>query len=489
MTNILRIYFFWVVSIFYTPLHANADEQQHPKRTLNGNMTLNWHITPGSARDLNEVFSKGIAYGRLRSNLFYWDQKNETSSRQDNRANGFGGSVIFKTASLHGFSATVGLYTTQSASFFREDREDVLFVRSGKDTFDRNKVLNGGDFAISKIGEAYLRYDVANTSIVAGRQLFESMLTASNDTKMIPNVFDGLSVINKGIADTTLKFAYFTRQSLRDHTSSHDVIAWDRFEQNDDSGSNRSLTPDLVGTDNSLIVAQIDNSSINALNLRLSYTAVPDVFYTLGAEANYTIRLSDKWSITPGMRYLAQLDDLNSTSEVAHLGGEGRAAGFGYSDPTSLDSSLFNARVDLKKGNFRFRLGFSKVADDADIVAPFRGFPTGGYSRAMSQLNWRANTKTTMFRADYRFSIAGPLNGVRLLARYAIQNYDDNKDYVPADSRVIHVDLTKQITINLHARLRFGLASASDNIQQANLGGTKYDGSYKEYRFELNYLF
>jgi len=468
---------------------ADAESNSPVKRTLNGDMTLNWHVNPKPATNFSEVFTNGVAYGRLRSNIFYWDQKNETASRQDNRANGFGGSVIFKTAPLNGLSATLGLYTTQSPDLFREDRDDVTLVRAGKDTFDRNKVIGGGDFGISKIGEAYLQYDVADTSISAGRQLFESMLTASNDTKMIPNVFDGISITHWGISDTTLKLGYFTRQSLRDHTSSHDVIAWDGFKQNDDSGANRSLTSDLVGTDNELIVAEVDNRSFDNWNLRLNYTAVPDVFYTIGAEANYTFKLANRWSIIPGVRYINQYDNLNTDMDVASLSGEGRAGGFGYQNPTSLDSGLFNARVDFKKSAFKLRLGFSKVADEADIIAPFRGFPTGGYSRAMGQVNWWANTKTFMVRIDYQFTTPGPLNNVKVLARYAIQDFDDSKDYVPADSDVIHIDLVKQLTEKLHARLRFGFVDAQGDIQRANLGGVKYDGSYNEYRFELNYLF
>ena len=60
---------------------------------------------------------------------------------------------------------------------------------------------------------------------------------------------------------------------------------------------------------------------------------------------------------------------------------------------------------------------------------------------------------------------------------------------VPADSDVIHIDLVKKLTERLHARLRFGFVDASSDIQRLILGGLKYDGSYIEYRFELNYLF
>lgn len=68
---------------------ADAESNSPVKRTLNGDMTLNWHVNPKTATNFSEVFTNGVAYGRLRSNIFYWDQKNEMASRQDNRANGF----------------------------------------------------------------------------------------------------------------------------------------------------------------------------------------------------------------------------------------------------------------------------------------------------------------------------------------------------------------------------------------------------------------
>ena len=46
-----------------------------PKRQMKGNMTLKYNVLPGSADTISEMFSKGIFYGRLRSNTFYWDWK------------------------------------------------------------------------------------------------------------------------------------------------------------------------------------------------------------------------------------------------------------------------------------------------------------------------------------------------------------------------------------------------------------------------------
>jgi predicted porin len=129
-----------------------------------------------------------------------------------------------------------------------------------------------------------------------------------------------------------------------------------------------------------------------------------------------------------------------------------------------------------KKGFFR--LGYSQIEDKADIVAPWRGFPTGGFTRAMAQYNWYANTKTYMARVAYKFT---PEFDVSL--RYAIQDFDDDKANVQADSNVWHLDTVYKLTPNFYVKGRIGLVDADPD----NTG--KADVSYNEYRLEFNYLF
>ena len=135
-----------------------------------------------------------------------------------------------------------------------------------------------------------------------------------------------------------------------------------------------------------------------------------------------------------------------------------------------------------KKGFFR--LGYSKVADKADIVAPWRGFPTGGFTRAMAQYNWFSNTETFMARAVYKFNPTWKAS-----VRYAMQNFDDNKA-VPSDSNVIHVDTWTNITPDLQMRMRYGHVNADDSTFKAgSFSAYKKDWSYDEFRLEFNYLF
>jgi len=476
------------------------------KRTLNGNMTLNYNVLPGSVDTLYHLFSGGIFYGRVRSNTFYWHWEAEGAPNKAPKDMGVGGSLIYKSAILNHFSFTAAYYGSLNPAFWRPPVADAQFAKAGKDTFSRYKVKTGGGFGLYTFGETYLEYGDGTYDIRAGRQLFESVFTKSNDTKMVPNTFDGVSGALKIMPRTTARVAWFGWQKLRDHVDHHDVITfggddpdneWNKWRGNDDAGGHKGLKYEkfvAAGKDphHNMFLADFSSRDVDNLKFVASYLQIPGVVRDGVVEAHYKIPVSDTgWAVRPGIRYFWQGDD--GGGEIAGytnlLGKE--ALGYSKGVAGSLDANLLNVRIDTlmpdKKGFFRF--GYSKVADKADIVAPWRGFPTGGFTRAMAQYNWFANTETWMIRAVYKFNSIWKAS-----IRYALENYDDNKDYVLSDGKIIHIDTWTNITEDLQMRMRYGHAIAKDDTEQIHLStpaDTKYkiDWSYDEFRLEFNYLF
>ena len=124
---------------------VSADEVKS-KRSLKGNMMEVYNVLPGSANSISEAFADGVFYGRLRTNAFKWDWKSEDTwnpetgkGNKDNTALGLGGSMIYKTASFQGLSATAGMYFS-SSPFFHEDQDDIGYTKVCKDTFSRYNV-------------------------------------------------------------------------------------------------------------------------------------------------------------------------------------------------------------------------------------------------------------------------------------------------------------------------------------------------------------
>jgi hypothetical protein len=483
------------------PVTVNMVSLSKPKRTLNANMTLNYNLLPESVDNIQALFSEGLFYGRLRSNTFYWHWADETAfPNYADKNMGVGGSLIYKSAVLSAFSFTLGYYGSLNPEFWRPDKQYAGFSKAGKDTFSRYKVKTGGGYGMHTLGQGYLEYNNGTVDVKAGRQLFESVFTKSNDTKMIPNTFDGISSVLQVAPKTQLRAAWFGAQRLRDHENSHDVITFqdahgEIWNNNDDAAKHSGLTyANFVKAgkdpDHNMYLADFNTKYIKNLNFTLSYLQIPGVLKDTVVEAHYKIPVSiSGWTVRPGIRYFIQMDD--GGGEVAgdtnFLGKPATSNGYNTDVKNSLDSSLFNARLDVlmpdKKGFFR--LGYSKVADEADIIAPWRGFPTGGFTRAMAQYNWAANTETFMIRAVYKFNSIWKAS-----IRFAIQDFDDNKDYVLSDSDVIHVDTWTNITKDLQMRMRYGHVVADATTAMVHHAGqTKADWSFDEFRLEFNYLF
>lgn len=488
--------------LFATSAHALKSED----RVVKDNYQVEYTKVPGEAYSFGEIFTEGEVYGRLRSNNFFWDwdtQKDGTTA--DNKMMGLGGSLVYKTGFFNGFGATVGFYGTVPLHGDNKDAFSATtnYGKAGKDTYHTR--ADGTEGAMGNFAEAYLEYKAGKNNFKIGRQGIDSMMLATNDTKMIPNTFEAAVLESKGILpDTTLRGAYIVSQKLRDHQSFHSIIAFEKYNENDDSGVHKGLTPSLISgagqdVNPEMVLVTAQNTSIPNLKLNAEYVGVDGFVKTAIAEANYQIKLNDAWTLTPGVRYLRQMDDGAGAIGGAALSGTFKGnttyvgAANGYTDPNNADGSIIMARLVAASGPLELSAGYSKVADDADIIAPWRGFPTGGYTRSMAQVDWIANTQNWAVKAVYDFGKAGVVPGLKIAADYENMNFDDSKAFVSTftDRDIFHVDAwqTFKSLPNTEFKFRFATIDADPAYTSATVQGTVDNNSYNEYRFEINYLF
>ena len=497
---------------------VNAEDQT-PKRILNPNRTYTYLKLPPRVTSLSEWLTKGMWYGRLRAHGFRWNWHEETRTRKDNWSLGIGGSMTLKTAYFYGLGATIDAYTSQNP--WHMSKDEIVFLKGGKDTLSRHDVYADDRYDMNVIAQLYAEYKMGKSNLKYGRQKFESILVKSNDSKMIPNTFEGVTLISKDLPKHTFKLAWFTKQKLRNHTTFHEPLTYgDRsfsglsgrdkllaiWSGNDDSAMHRGLSYDNyrkagLSTDHDLLVFETISKAAKNLKGIVDYTAVPDVLSSLVLEFNYKIPVTSEYTLIPGVRGLEQFDNgggkVGGASLTGLIGPYGKYSGQsgGYDDPDSLRGWAAMGRIDLQKKGapWRLRAAYSQVGDEADIVAPWRGFPTGGYTRSMGQYNWLANTKSWMFRADYDFSDAGLIPGFSVVSQIIFEDFDQGK-YVdmgsgkklylqPSDRTIYHFDLTQKFAklpgFEMRLRVSFVDADKIDGVSQ----------SYEAMRFEMNYLF
>ena len=525
----------------------NPNRFGKPKRTLRGNMTEIYNVLPEEATNPLEIFTKGVWYGRLRINYFKWlwdegryygkawDYQNNRWTKKgwhdriDPTGFGFGGSIIYKTAPYYGFSGTVAFYGTHDLGVLDED--DALYGKSGKDTFSRFDVMEHGDWGMAVVAQAYLEYKFRKNDIRIGRMIVECPFVKSNDTKMIPNTMQGIHFVTEEIPHTKLQLMYFDRQKLRDHTKFHDVITFKakgvspfrKWDNNDDSAVHKGLSYDNfdhygLHTRNRLFIVGLTTKGLPFLNipalgpsklkLDLWNAWVPDLFDTFLGEANYKINIGGGWKLIPGFRFMHQFDDEAGKIGGAALSGKlvewkkkgnswiAEYKGLGYKDPDSVDATEYAFRLRLKKGPQMFHFGVTYITDDADFIAPWRAWPTQGYTRSMAQYNWEAGTASYMLKWVMDWNKARLIKGLKTAIDVTYMDYDDEKERLGSISKtdryIIHLDTwwTPPIKLPkdqwLQCKFRLGYVQAKHR-RYAPANGE--NPSYTELRFEINYLF
>ena len=489
--NILGIGMAALCAAGFSPVWAEGDL---PKQALKSNYQLVYNETPGSVDSFGAMFTEGVFYGRLRWNSFYYDWEEETATQNSHFITALGGSLVYKTATFADFDFTGGLY--YSRAYFDNDKDPVGMLKAGNDLVSRFDYTNTGSKSMGVLGQAYISYSgIPKTTLKVGRQLVETFYTKSNDTKMIPNTFDGVVADTKAVPGTAIRIAYLAAQKLRSHTQSHSVLMYGdanstgsvnaKWSENDDSAMHKGLTyTNLalagVDTDAPLIVGDLHNKSVPDLKLDLSFYAVPDLVSEVMLEGNYKITAGDV-TITPGVRYIKQFD--NGAGKIGGAAYKGTLAGQtgmsgGYDDAASLDAQMIAARLVGTYENYKLNLGYSHVLDEADLITPWRGFPTAGYTRSMARYNWMANTKSYRVELQRNANAKGVYKKLFTQLSVLHTDADERKGYY--DEEYYYAGFVQNLPAMpaLQWRLRLGYTDTD-----------KTDADNLDARFEINYLF
>ncbi|MCK5853897.1 MAG: OprD family outer membrane porin [Sulfurovaceae bacterium] len=145
------------------------------------------------AGSLTEALSNATTEGQIRLGAIQIedDAKSKTSTLA------LGGSLGVKTAPINGVSLGATFYTT-----------NALFGKNTEGMF-----LDSNSESYSIVGEAYIQADLGKTSIKAGRQLIDTPYADNDDIGMVPNTFEGVTLINQDIKDTTVILASLDKWS------------------------------------------------------------------------------------------------------------------------------------------------------------------------------------------------------------------------------------------------------------------------------------
>ena len=161
-----------------------------------------------------DTLSEALSNTNYEGNVRLGYQSHKTDHTRDEIALGL--KLHLETAAYHGVQAGATLFASQGNG--KEGFEGVPF-------FDENN----DNYAI--LGEAYLKGRFSNTTLILGRQSFDTPFADSDDIGMVPNTFEAFTLLNRDMKDTTIFLAQVQKWS------GVDSEAPSRFTKlNDDKG-------------------------------------------------------------------------------------------------------------------------------------------------------------------------------------------------------------------------------------------------------------
>lgn len=496
-----------------------------------------------AADDLASAFKEGKLDGRIRAHYMAtdWDHNDQWNvglaapGKPDNDSKGLaiGGSLIYKTAPLYGLSAGVGMYTTQSVGFLTDDDNGNTAGHpkntTASDLFARGPGATtnfGGSYSV--LAQSYLQYDIAKSSVKGGRFLMSNPFISPNDTKMIPLAVQGASFVSNDISNTTIELDYADKikergmnyfGSMADTGDTPDAI---KNYYNTHYTTSAAITANdqlSYGQDSApgVLIAGIKNKSIDSLELQGWFMNWPDIIDQAMGEANYKIKAGDV-GLAFGGRYMQQFDH-GAGNIITPMDGSSRYAtgAVTATGPTgatskvqlkgdndnSVNTYMYALRAVASYQAAKFLVAYSHTASGGDLIAPWRAFPTEGYTRSMTQTDWNANTKSYKAQFDYDFN--SMVSGLSALVSYSYYNRDPSKVgyqgqtdryYGNGDTRQWNCDVKYAVAsvkgLELKVRTMIQQNDAVRNIT-GNTGGASEgitnNTSNKEMRVEVNYLF
>lgn len=149
--------------------------------------------TAFAADSLGEAFSQAEMEGQIRLGAV----QSEDDAGEKASTLALGGQLGIKTKAVSGISLGTTFYTT-----------NALFGKN-----DEGMFLSSENKSYSIVGEAYIQAEFGNSRLKAGRQIVDTPFADSDDIGMIPNTFEGYTLVNQDLPDTTIILAKLDRWS------------------------------------------------------------------------------------------------------------------------------------------------------------------------------------------------------------------------------------------------------------------------------------
>ena len=402
-----------------------------------------------AADTLADAFAKGKVQGELRAWYFDrdTDDKNTPAVKKKGDADiiNTGLMLNYVTDTFYGFY--MGATFQSSFAPWADSEAKNLYV--------------GDEWASGAVlSEAYLGYKMKNTNVKIGRQFISTPLVNGSGSRMIKESFQGATIVNTDLPNTTLIAGYVNKFQGRTSAvlSSEEGKAPDFEKAAVFSGGPNAYFDDTY-------TVAVINQSIKGLTLTGQYAFIGDV-----------AKLEDVNVYHIEGNYLLPLNGFKLGFDLVYRASD--------TDIADYSGSYFGGRLSIRElGGFGASFAMAQTDDSEDLIAGMGNgadnLYTGTIIRGGTNTFLR-DTTSYLFEASYDFSKVG-VQGLKLLGQYAYAE-QDNTD---TEYTTYHIGASYDV-----AALKGLSLGLQYETQEKEVGTTiKTSKDTDEVRFRANYKF
>ncbi len=366
-----------------------------------------------AADSIGEAFQNGTYSTKAR--VFFFDRSFDKTGVADAKALTAGGIMKYETAAFRGLK--------MGFAYYGSHRLGGLYSREeGKGT----SILGRAGEDLAFLGEAYLEYcfcetGLTNTTIKIGRQQLATPLIQNHDLRILPSVYEALTLKNTDIKNTAIELGY--------------VQAYSGFTSKD----NAFLDQNAKWGEDGLGYISVKNTSIPSLSIRAQYVSALSDTDKAGGE----IKVNDYRYIDA--KYALPFGE--KTYVKAQYGGNAYNIG--------EDSSMYGAKVGTSYGMFDFALLYDKISDN-----DFKAVESGPMYSDWQQ-GYGNYEPSEAFGGQI---IAHPMVGMSFKVGYVDVAADDG--YSRDDFSEMNIDAKYKLSDNSKIRVRYSIKDQTETASR-----------------------
>jgi len=390
---------------------------QIAKLSLVAAMVLGFSGSVYAADTLADAFKNGKVNGELKA--WYWDKTSDGTAQHNENIFNMAVELGYITDTFYGFR--LGATFQGNATPFAEENAKTMFI---DEEYASGSVLS----------EAYLGYKIGKTDIKIGRQYINTPLVSGNYARVLKESFEGVTVVNTDLPQTTVMAGYINKFQGRTSNISGDGAG-------DAPLFAKKIIFGGMGTKSyafeDAYTLAIINKSISNLTLTAQYAVATDV----ASSPTSSAIVDDIDMYYTEAKYVVPMNGFKLGFDASYRGSKTGSD----LDSLNYEGDMLGGRISISElAGFGASIAYTTVSDDDALIV---GMGNGGETytgmliRGPFYYSCLAGMDAYKFEVTYDFSKIG-VAGLKGVLQYVDANQDAPSIKAGSTAAKTHADYT-----------------------------------------------